>query len=378
MADALTPESVPQPEESGGNDMIPQPARRWYARRLKPLHALVLLGLSVAVIGGYSTYWYQVNFPYGQAPSPVGLGVLASFGHTEGTCLVPEDEIRAGGPPKDGIPSLTDPKMIGVSEMEKMNPDDRIITVEFHGEARAYPIRILNFHEAVNDTVGGRPILVTYCPLCDSALVFDRRIGGEEREFGISGLLYNSNVLLYDRQSSSNEESLWSQMLMKAVCGPAAEKGLELELLPSGMATWGQWSAANPTATVLSFDTKHSRNYTGNPYTRYFETDHLMFPADVEEEALDGLPRKEFTVIVEAGEQLKGYPLSRLKEAAGEDLVYEDMVGGVPVRLTITDPEQGTVDVEAAEEGQERPSVAYAFWFVFRAMHPDAAYLENV
>ena len=111
-----------------------------------------------------------------------------------------------------GFPSLTNPKLLTVSEAIYLEDHDRVIGVRFGGEARAYPLRVLNWHEAVNDTVGAKAIAVTYCPLCDSSLVFDRDVGGEVREFGISGKLWNSNVLLYDRQKDSRQESLWSQL----------------------------------------------------------------------------------------------------------------------------------------------------------------------
>ncbi|PJA16725.1 MAG: hypothetical protein CO113_15630 [Elusimicrobia bacterium CG_4_9_14_3_um_filter_62_55] len=140
--------------------------------------------------------------------------------------LVPAADIHRGGPPKDGIPALSDPRFVAAADAE-LSPEDRVVGVASGGVAKAYPIRILNWHEVVNDAFGARRIAVTYCPLCGTAMVFDAVAGGRRRAFGVSGLLYNSDVLLYDRES----ESLWSQVLKRAVSGP--EKGTALTQIPA-------------------------------------------------------------------------------------------------------------------------------------------------
>jgi hypothetical protein len=141
--------------------------------------------------------------------------------------LIPVAEIKKGGPPKDGIPALVNPRMIPASQA-KLGAKELVVGVKIGKHQRAYPIKILIWHENINDTIGKKPIAVTYCPLCNSVFVFDRFVGGEKREFGISGLLWNSNVLLFDRQSSQKKESLWSQVDMRAVTGPASRKGLKI------------------------------------------------------------------------------------------------------------------------------------------------------
>mgnify|MGYP006290283917 CR=1 FL=1 len=135
------------------------------------------------------------------------------------------------------------------------NPDDQVIGVEINGKARAYPHRILNWHEVVNDKLGGEPILISYCPLCDSNLVFDRNINGEIREFGVSGILYLSNVVMFDRQSSVSEESLWSQIEMRTISGAEAPSETELTLLPARVTKWNNWKSDHPRTTVLDVDT---------------------------------------------------------------------------------------------------------------------------
>ena len=184
---------------------------------------------------------------------------------------IPLEGIKSGGPPKDGIPALTEPTFLDGEAARFLKPTDLVIGVSMNGSHRAYPLKILDRHENVNDTIGRTPIAVSYCPLCKSSLVFDRRVGGSTREFGISGLLYNSNVLIYDRQSNPRQESLWSQVEMRAVTGPAAEQGLTLTLLPSEMTDWGSWRQRYPHTQVLSNLTGHGRDYDRSVYQDYFK-----------------------------------------------------------------------------------------------------------
>jgi len=146
--------------------------------------------------------------------------------------IVPLDKIRSGGPPKDGIPSIDDPQFVIASEAEFVSDNDVIIGLEINGETKAYPLSILVWHEIVNDDVGGTPVAVTYCPLCFTNQVFERTINGNEVEFGTSGKLYNSNLVMYDRLT----ESYWSQALGTAIVGELA--GYELEKTPFDVITW--------------------------------------------------------------------------------------------------------------------------------------------
>lgn len=344
----------------------------WYRR---PLSQKEILGYgggaTVLILGGIFVAALMTRPPTAgpHQDSPMQTAGVPEF-DTE-HCLIAEEEIRRGGPPKDGIPSITDPDFIDADRAEYLSPQDRVIGVVIDGDARAYPIRILNLHEAVNDTVGGQPILITYCPLCDSALVFDREVGGAVREFGISGLLYNSNVLLYDRHTRSANESLWSQLEMRAVCGPAAEQGLELELLPSTLTTWEHWQAEHPNGQVMSDRTGFTRDYNRNPYASYFSTDRLMFPVDVDASDFEELRRKEPMIVVQHGSAMKAYPITRLEAAADEEGAIQDEVGGMAITLKITSRSQATVDVSPVNQGDPDPAVAYTFWFAWKAAHPD-------
>lgn len=189
--------------------------------------------------------------------------------------------------PKDGIPALIDPPSMAPPELLQFNadhrgkyllPDDLVIGVEIDGSTRAYPLRILNWHEVINDNLADNPIAVTYHPLADSALVFDRRLDGEVLEFGVSGLLYGSNLLMFDRRTDPAEESLWLQVAARPISGPAFGKGQSLRPLPFSLARWGDWLARYPgTTLVRPAETKFKR-YQKNPYGNYLMTGKLRFP----------------------------------------------------------------------------------------------------
>lgn len=285
-------------------------------------------------------------------------------------CLIPPRLIVSGGPPKDGIPALTNPKVLPAGQAGYLRPGDMVVGVRVGQAARAYPHRILVWHENVNDTLVGTPIAVSYCPLCNSAVVFDRRVGGEVREFGISGMLFNSNVLLYDRQGDPDEESLWSQLQMRAVCGPAAEERLRLEALPSEMVRWEDWRRRHPQTTVLSPDTGWSRDYGSNPYAGYFKTEEIMFPVTATSRQLRGRSNKELMVIVRTNGRVKAWAVPDVAKSAGENGVFTDTLGNVKLRFH-WNAGDGTVRVESAD-GRQKIAVAYSFWFAWKSMYPDA------
>lgn len=172
-------------------------------------------------------------------------------------------EILSGGPPKDGIPSIDNPAFLPVSEIENLDDLEPVIGLELGGEARAYPLQVLMWHEIVNDTVGGRPVTVTYCPLCNAALVFDRMIDGKPDTFGTTGKLRNSDLVMYDRRT----ESWWQQFTGEAIAGE--KTGTKLELVPSRLESYGRFKARHPQGMVLVPNNAGMRNYGVNPYTGY-------------------------------------------------------------------------------------------------------------
>jgi Protein of unknown function (DUF3179) len=173
------------------------------------------------------------------------------------------DEILSGGPPKDGIPAIDTPRFLPVGAVTDLTPDEPVIGLQINGEAKAYPLRILTWHEIVNDTLGGTPIAVTYCPLCNAAIVFDRRIDGEATTFGTTGLLRNSDLIMYDRAS----ESWWQQFLGEGIVG--IHTGKRLALVPARLESWRNFAARFPEGKVLVPEDPGLRPYGANPYVGY-------------------------------------------------------------------------------------------------------------
>jgi hypothetical protein len=229
------------------------------------------------------------------------------------------DEVISGGPGKDGIPSIDDPQFVSTQEAaEFLDEREPVIALEIGGEARAYPLQILIWHEIVNDTVGGRPVAVTYCPLCNSAIAFDRELDGTVYEFGVSGLLRSSDLVMYDRQT----ESWWQQFTGEAIVG--ALTGAKLETIAAPTVSFRDFRETYPDGLVLSRDTGFQRDYGRNPYAGYDTTDDpFLFGGDPDER----LPAAERVVAVELNGETVAYPFSALEEAR----VVEDTVGGEPV-----------------------------------------------
>jgi hypothetical protein len=259
--------------------------------------------------------------------------------------------IEAGGPPKDGIPALVAPARVAAADAAYPPDDGRVIAVEVEGEAVAYPIGILNFHEIANDTVGGVPVAVTYCPLCDSVAVLERRLDGTALEFGVSGLLHQSNVLMYDRATTG----LWSQLGMRAVTGPHA--GRALPHLPFRMMTFAAFREAAPDGTVLSDDTGHDRDYSWSPYAGYFKADRPFRDVDIGGEAL---PWNTLGVGVSAGSYTAFVTAAALRD---EPMTLDTPAG--PVTLSADD---AGVQIGAAPADAR---VAQTFYHAWSALHPE-------
>lgn len=227
---------------------------------------------------------------------------------------VPFEELRSGGPPRDGIPSIDNPQFISPQEAQAWLADNEpVIALEINGDARAYPLQILTWHEIANDTVGDVPVAVTFCPLCNAAIVFDRRLDGEVYEFGVSGLLRNSDLVMYDRTT----ETLWQQFTGEGIIGDLT--GAQFDFVTSSLVSFADFRAAYPEGRVLSRDTGFSRNYGRNPYAGYDTIGQNPFLFDGD---LDGrLPAMERVVTVSldktSGTDQPGdiaYPLSLLSE----------------------------------------------------------------
>lgn len=216
----------------------------------------------------------------------VGGRGISSYGFDLSRLLVARDRLSGTDAGRGGTPSLDNPKTLPGSQVTvglkladvyKLVSSDRVIGVAIDGEARAYPLWVLEAHEVCNDVVGGRAIAVTYNPLCDSAAVFDREVAGESLQFGASGLLLNSNLLMFDRRGDPSRESLWSQLQFRAISGPAAERGQTLTVRPCALVTWETWKKRHPETTVALPDPARRKAYRPNAFSRYFEDDSLRY-----------------------------------------------------------------------------------------------------
>lgn len=282
---------------------------------------------------------------------------MNGFDLTEAT--IPVEEIHSGGPPRDGIPSIDEPKFEGAEAADKWLRDkDPVVSVELEGQARAYPLRILVWHEIVNDRFGDTPVAVTYCPLCGTAMVFKARVAGLRRTFGVSGLLFNSDVLMYDRET----ESLWSQLAMEAVSGPAV--GKELELLSGEQMNWKAWKAAFPEGRVLSRDTGTSRNYGSSPYRGYERTERLMFPV---RKYREDLRNKAWVAGLIIDGQPVAFPLSELEDFG----TVKAKTGEAVLEITY-DTEKDHLTA-STDNGEAPLPVTRAYWFAWQAFYPETS-----
>jgi len=274
---------------------------------------------------------------------------------------VPLREIQGGGPPQDGIPSIDKPKFLTVDEANLLLTEDEPgLAVSLNGVDRFYPFQILVWHEIVNDTFNGQRVLVTYCPLCLSGIVFDPVIQGERVEFGTSGKLWQSNLVMYDRQT----ESLWSQILGEAIVGEMT--GTRLTVLPSDQIRYGNWRALHPQGNVLSRDTGAVRFYGSDPYGDYY-TDNSQVRFGVKG-GDNRLENKDFVLGVVVGDKAKAYWPPAIKEKgevvdkfAGKTIVarYESNIDAVRLFERMAD---GTL---------KRINPFPNFWFSWVAAHPD-------
>ncbi|AHE98072.1 DUF3179 domain-containing protein [Thioalkalivibrio paradoxus] len=300
-------------------------------------------------------------FAHGCSPnntSPDSPRAQTMNGFDVSNSAVPLDEIHRGGPPRDGIPALTDPEFIGADGAHGLRDDDRVLGVFRNGVAKAYPLGIMNYHEVVNDLFGAEPIAVTYCPLCFTGIAFQaEQPDGSRRTFGVSGLLYNSDVLLYDRET----ESLWSQIAARAITGPL--RGETLEMVPLANTTWEAWHAEHPDTRVLSRDTDYARNYDHDPYAAYAEDEALMFPVRFRMQAMHP---KTPVLGVRIGDHARAYPFAEFPETGRHRV--EDTLGGEVITLDVdADAQTGRV---FDSRGEELTSLI-AFWFAWFAFHPE-------
>ncbi|MFQ6016807.1 MAG: DUF3179 domain-containing protein [Kiloniellaceae bacterium] len=274
-------------------------------------------------------------------------------------------EIIGGGPPKDGIPSIDNPKFVPVSEMTDLSATEPVIGLIINGDARAYPLRILTWHEIVNDVVGGVPVAVTYCPLCNSAVVYDRRVEGKATEFGTTGKLRNSDLVMYDRVT----ESWWQQFLGEAIVG--ARTGTRLEAIPARLESWERFAKRHPDGRVLVPNNPSARRYGANPYVGYDSSGFPFLYAGDYPEGIEPLAR-----VVAVGSEAWALDLLREKrriEAGELVLTWEaGQNSALDARRISEGRDVGNVVVQRrGESGPEDIPYDVTFAFVFHAFQPD-------
>ncbi len=307
--------------------------------------------------------------------------------------IVHPDKIRSGGPPPDGIPSIDDPKFTEAENENHVSDSDIVIGLEINGEAKAYPLSILVWHEIVNDDVGGTPVAVTYCPLCFTNQVFERVIEGQAVEFGTSGKLYNSNLVMYDRLTGT----YWSQGLGLAIRGELT--GQSLKIIPFDVITWGDWKKLHPDTVVLTTNTGHIRAYGVDPYGDYYTDPRIIFPVEHKNDTFhpkeivlgfnDGLIYKAYTQqAVESStvinDQVNDKPILLVSLYSGNSRAFDRMVEGEILEFVykdnkIVDTKTNSewnydgVAVSGELEGTELNRLAFSpgFWFEWVAFHPE-------
>jgi hypothetical protein len=234
---------------------------------------------------------------------------------------VPYDEILSGGPPKDGIPAIDHPQFVSVSEADAwLKPVEPVIFFQIGEDARAYPIQIFMWHEIVNDTVGDVPVVITFCPLCNTAIAFERTVGGQALDFGTTGRLRYSNLIMYDRQT----ETWWQQATGEAIVGELT--GAQLTYRPASIIAWADFKAAYPNGKVLSRDTGFSRRYGENPYAGYDDVNNPPFLYRGPETP-DVLPPVARVLTIDLKGEAVAYPFDVLQQVN----VVNDTVGGMNV-----------------------------------------------
>ena len=217
---------------------------------------------------------------------------------------VPFTDILSGGPPKDGIPSIDNPKFIKASDDTALGDKEPVIRVESGGTVRAYPLRVMMWHEIVNDVVAGTPLTITYCPLCNSAIVFERKIGDKVLDFGTTGKLRNSDLVMYDRQT----ESWWQQFTGEAIIG--SYMGAELKMVPARVEAFKDFKTANPDADVLVPNNPSMRDYGRNPYRGYDSSAQpFLFRGDMP----DGIEPMARVVVIKDGKAPKAIALTAIR-----------------------------------------------------------------
>ncbi|MVT01014.1 DUF3179 domain-containing protein [Devosia marina] len=314
--------------------------------------SLILLGSKVATATGQVESW-------------VREGWKTDFSRT----LVDFEEVMSGGPPRDGIPPIDDPIFIPARDVVDLDGREPVILFPLEGESRAYPLRVLTWHEIVNDEIDGQPVAVTYCPLCNAAIVFDRRADGETLSFGTTGKLRHSDLIMYDRST----ESWWQQFSGEAIVGDFV--GTDLTMLPSRIVSFADFLGAHPDGLVLVPNDPAARPYGNNPYQSY---DTAQRPFLFRGELPPDIPAMAHVVVVETDSEPIIVSLNRIRQSPlqlrGYSFSYKTGVASALDTATISDG-RDIGSVRVTRDGQD---VVHnlTFAFVAHVFHPDVAIID--
>ena len=371
-------------------------------------YVLASIGVAIAIIAVFtitsfsSSETVSISKESENVSSPEDIevsvpeGIMITNGQKH---IVPLDKIKGGGPPKDGIPSIDNPKFVPVSESQFVPDTTFVIGLDINGEKRAYPLFIMVWHEIVNDSVGGVPVAVTYCPLCFTNQVFERVIDGKEVEFGTSGKLYNSNLVMYDRLT----DSYWSQALGVAITGELT--GYELKRIPFDVISWADWKTLHPDTLVLTTETGHIRSYGVDPYGDYYTDPRIIFPVEHED---DRMHPKEIILGFYEEEVYKAYKQEDVESAivindkintqsmmlvslfSGDSRAFDRTVDGKVLTFDFVDDviidleskskwNYDGVAISGSMEGIQLVRLPFnpGFWFEWVAFHPDTEVYES-
>jgi hypothetical protein len=282
--------------------------------------------------------------------------IRETFGFDDDTLKsVDLGDLNQGCPRRDCIPSIDEPKYVSVAEATHVADQDVVLAMSFQGRHRAWPARILDHHEIVNDLIGEIPVAITWCPLCGSAVGVVREIEGQVTEFGVSGVLYNSDLVFYDRTT----ETLWDQIVAKGIVGPLT--GKKLELIPVTMTRWGKWKEAHPDTEVLSTDTGFDFDYSEDTYGKYRDEAGLMFPVS---RTSDAIHPKSVVYGFDLNDQKVAFAALRLEKSTP---IEHDLAGQT---FDVTLASDGEVKMTNRESGEEYSPVRL-YWFAWYTFHPD-------
>jgi len=293
--------------------------------------------------------------PRGYSPD----ALLEVFKLTQADSDVPFDSIMQACPARDCIPSIDQPLFVPAESVDYLQDDELLLVLTHNDITRAYPTRILDVHEIVNDMFGSEPVAVTYCPLCGSGLAFDRRNGGQVLEFGVSSLLHNSDLIMYDRQT----ESLWQQITGASFAGKS--RGSQLKSLPLAVVEWKSWSEQNPDAEVLTVANIKSAGYVKNAYGDYATSDKLYMPVSATDARLHP---KRVIYAMEIGEQAFAIDSEWLKKQGKWSSDFNGQA------LVVTYDNAGLVS--ASLDGNA-VTITRMYWFAWYSFHPMTALIDG-